>query len=99
MTVPADLAEFVRQRANLACEFCGVTESDSGGRLTVDHFQPQTRGGTDDQDNLLYCCYRCNLYKGDYWPTEQSGAVLWNPRLERANRNWLTLADATLHAL
>ena len=99
MTVSTNLAEFVRQRANFACEFCGVTENDSAGRLTVDHFQPQAHGGADDASNLLYCCYRCNLYKGDYWPTESSDFVLWNPRQEPANRHWLTLADATLHGL
>jgi HNH endonuclease len=43
----------------------GVTGNDSGGRLTVDHFQPQTHGGADNAGNLLYCCYRCNLYKSD----------------------------------
>jgi hypothetical protein len=28
----------VRQRANFVCEFCGVTETDTGGELTIDHF-------------------------------------------------------------
>jgi len=38
MTITADIREQVRQRANFACEFCGVTETDTGGHLTVDHF-------------------------------------------------------------
>jgi len=73
MTITAEIREQVRQRANFACEFCGVTETDVGGELTVDHFQPTAKGGGDDLDNLLYCCARCNQYKLDYWPTRPDG--------------------------
>lgn len=44
MTLSETLWQQVRQRAEGACEYCGVTETDSGGPLTVDHFQPQARG-------------------------------------------------------
>jgi 5-methylcytosine-specific restriction endonuclease McrA len=63
MTVPAGIWEQVRQRAGFSCEFCAVTETDTGGRLTVDHFQPKAKGGTDaleNLENLIYCCFRCN---------------------------------------
>jgi len=68
MTISATLGEQVRQRAPFACEYCGVTETDAGGQLTVDHCQPQSLAGSDDLSNLLYCCYRCNLSKADYYP-------------------------------
>ena len=87
----------VRQRANFACEFCGVTETDTGGELTVDHFRPQTKGGTDDLDNLLYSCQRCNQYKADYWPTHPDDPVLWNPRQESLATHLLILTDGTLY--
>jgi hypothetical protein len=38
MTLPCDLVEQVRQRAGFVCEYCGVTEVDVGGQLTIDHF-------------------------------------------------------------
>jgi 5-methylcytosine-specific restriction endonuclease McrA len=60
MTVPASTRQQVRQRAGFACEFCGVGETDTGGLLTVDHFQPKSKGGADDLDNLIYCCPGCN---------------------------------------
>ena len=41
MTIPQALWHQVCQRAGGACEYCGVTETDSGGPLTVDHFHPQ----------------------------------------------------------
>lgn len=45
--ISAELREQVRQRANFAYEFCGVSETDVGAKLTIDHFQPQSREGSD----------------------------------------------------
>ena len=99
MTIPDEIREQVRRGANFACEFCGVTETDAGSELTVDHFQPRTRGGDDSLDNLLYCCPRCNQYKLDYWPTHPAGLILWNPRREPESQHFLELDDGTLHPL
>jgi 5-methylcytosine-specific restriction endonuclease McrA len=60
VSVPPAIREAVRQRAQQVCEFCGVTETDAGGLLTIDHFQPTAKGGSDNPANLLYCCVRCN---------------------------------------
>lgn len=62
MTISADLREQVRQRALCACEFCGVHEDNAGATLTIDHFQPRSKGGSDDLDNLVYACPSCNQY-------------------------------------
>ena len=35
---------------------------------TLDHVIPQSRGGTDEIDNLRMSCRRCNLAKGDRLP-------------------------------
>lgn len=97
MTVPAVMWEQVRQRAGFTCEFCGVTETDTGGQLTVDHFQPKAKGGTDDLDNLIYCCFRCNQYKHDYWPSAPHESQLWNPRREQASQHFVELDNGHLH--
>jgi hypothetical protein len=86
----------VRQRANFACEFCGVRESDVAGELTIDHFRPSSHGGGESYDNLLYCCHRCNLYKADYWPVEATASRLWNPRAESSDRYFVQLHDGML---
>jgi hypothetical protein len=99
MTVSAELVEQVRRRANFACEYCGVTETDAGGQLSVDHFRPQVHGGSDDLDNLVYCCFRCNLYKAGYWPAQSSSPMLWNPRQDPQATHLLGLADGTLYAI
>ena len=86
----------LRQRANYACQFCGVTETDTAGQLTIDHFQPRSKGGDDNPNNLLYSCVRCNLYKQDYWPNDDEAPVLWNPLNEPAGRHFLELDDGQL---
>jgi 5-methylcytosine-specific restriction endonuclease McrA len=48
----------IRESADFACEYCGISETDSGGELTVDHFQPISKNGGDEQENLVYCCFR-----------------------------------------
>ena len=97
MSVSADLRQLVRGRANFACEFCAVTEADTGGELTVDHFHPKAKGGSDEADNLLYCCVRCNLHKADYWPKSPADPVLWNPRNEQIADHFLILTDGTIY--
>jgi hypothetical protein len=62
--------EEVRARYQSRCGYCGVAENDSGGGLTVDHFHPTSRGGDESDDNLVYACFRCNLFKGDFSPDE-----------------------------
>ncbi|HLJ56804.1 MAG TPA: HNH endonuclease signature motif containing protein [Chthonomonadaceae bacterium] len=58
----------VRELYGGRCGYCGISETDAGGQLTVDHFRPRSAGGTDDLQNLVYACFRCNLFKSDYWP-------------------------------
>ena len=42
--------------------------------MTVDHHVPISAGGDDADDNLVYACARCNLYKGDYAPPVTSAS-------------------------
>ena len=58
----------VRERYAFCCGYCGVSETDVGGELTVDHFRPISAGGDDSDANLVYACVRCNQYKGTLLP-------------------------------
>ncbi len=78
------IREEVCRRADFMCEFCGISETDSGGELTIDHFRPKSKGGDDGPGNLIYCCIRCNQYKLDYWPDNDGDMMLWNPRSENS---------------
>ncbi len=99
MTISPAIRRLVRERAQRCCEFCGVSETDTGGLLTIDHYQPISKAGTDHFDNLLYCCAQCNLHKQNYWPKKTTDLFLWNPRFEPANRHFLLLDNGRLHPL
>ena len=99
MNLDADVRDQVRQRASFCCEYCGIREIDTGGLLTIDHFRPTSKGGTDNLDNLIYSCVRCNQYKLDYWPVDTDGPMLWNPRQEPSDRHFRELDDGTLYPL
>lgn len=81
--------ESIRQRYRYTCGYCGVTEVDAGGELTIDHYRPRSAGGDDDEANLVYACVRCNQYKGDFWPDSDDlarqqrvvkSSICWNDR-------------------
>jgi hypothetical protein len=99
MSIDRQIRDLVRQRADFACEFCGVTETGAGGELTIDHYHPSAKGGSDDLANLIYCCSRCNLYKLDYFPSGPNDPSLWNPRMESFSDHFIELDNGTLHAL
>lgn len=63
----ASQRERIRQRYAYSCGYCGVHEADVGATLTMDHHHPTVHGGTNDDENLVYCCHRCNEHKGAYW--------------------------------
>jgi hypothetical protein len=80
----------VRQRYQRRCGYCGVSETETGGELTVDHYRPVTSGGDEADDNLVHCCFRCNTYKGDYWPTPadlQRGLHILHPLLDPVSQH------------
>ena len=83
----------------LRVSFAGSRKPVAGGELTIDHFQPHTKGGPDAPENLLYCCHRCNQYKADYWPTQSEDPPLWHPRHEPIERHLLLLANGTLYPI
>lgn len=96
MSLAAETVELVRRRAGFACEFCGVSEVDSGGALTIDHFRPLSKGGGSEIENLIYCCTRCNAYKQAYWPQTTAELSLWNPRHEPVGAHFVELEDGQL---
>lgn len=48
-------------RDNWRCVYCGT----GGGRLTLDHVVPRSRGGDSVWENVVTSCAPCNLRKGN----------------------------------
>lgn len=66
--MPHPKFEVIRRLYRQTCGYCGVTESAVGSEMTVDHFMPRVAGGSDELDNLVYACWKCNQFKHDFWP-------------------------------
>ena len=63
-------------RDGWSCVYCG----ERGGRLTLDHVVPRSRGGKSEWDNVVSSCAPCNLRKGDRLPEEVSMTLRRAPR-------------------
>ena len=77
--VPRAIQRKISRRALFArdgwrCVYCGT----SGGRLTLDHVVPRSRGGESSWENVVTSCASCNHRKGDRTP-EQVGMELKTP--------------------
>lgn len=64
----------ILERDEWICQYCGAPAEH------VDHIIPRRRGGSDDEDNLVAACARCNLSKGARTPRE-AGMELRNAQM------------------
>src|SRR5713226_4286242 len=58
------------------CVYCGST----GGRLTLDHVIPRSKGGDSTWENVVTSCAPCNLRKGNRLPHEVHMELPARPR-------------------
>ena len=66
----------VLARDNYTCQYCG----SHGRELTLDHVVPRWMGGPHTWDNVVACCRRCNLKKGDKTPDQARMKLRRSPR-------------------
>ncbi len=53
----------VFKRDLFKCQYCGATPPDVV--LEVDHIEPRSEGGSDDEGNLVTACFDCNRGKAN----------------------------------
>lgn len=66
----------VLARDNHTCQYCGA----KGRELTIDHVTPRWMGGPHTWENLVACCRKCNLKKGDKTPQQARMKLARPPR-------------------
>ena len=54
----------IYMRDGLSCAYCGTSIED-GAQLSLDHIKPYSKGGSNDQKNLVTCCSKCNSVRQD----------------------------------
>lgn len=55
----------IYKRDGYECVYCGSSKN-----LTLDHVIPKSRGGSNEWNNLVTSCFKCNLKKADRTPEE-----------------------------
>lgn len=63
-------------RDSYTCQYCGA----KGRELTIDHVVPRWAGGPHTWDNLVACCRKCNLKKGDKSPAQAHMKLARKPK-------------------
>lgn len=53
----------ILRRDGFTCQYCGKTGTDK--ELEIDHVVPFSKGGTNDEGNLITACFDCNRGKRD----------------------------------
>ncbi|GIU92913.1 MAG: HNH endonuclease [Acidimicrobiia bacterium] len=61
------------------CQYCAAP-ADS-----IDHVVPRSRGGSHTWDNVVACCRRCNVRKGNRLPAEAGLTLLKTPQAPLAH--------------
>ena len=66
--MPSEVRRMVLARDEETCWYCGACGDDID--ITVDHWIPLCRGGTNKTVNLVCACSECNELKGNLMPDE-----------------------------
>lgn len=82
------LRQFVRNRAERRCEYCGISEDhDLVLPFHIEHIRARKHGGGDEAENLALACHHCNLCKGSNLSGVDSATdsiiELFHPRRDR----------------
>ena len=59
-----EIRRLVATRADYLCEYCLISERDTILGCAIDHIISIKHGGSSEIDNLAYCCFYCNRFKG-----------------------------------
>ena len=101
MTISLEIRALVRAAYQYRCGYCHISEVEIGSELEIDHFQPTSRGGTNELDNLICVCTACNRFKGNYWPDADTldSLHLLHPGREDTNSQIMEMSDGRLFGL
>jgi 5-methylcytosine-specific restriction endonuclease McrA len=90
----------VATRAVYKCEYCLLPDKVSFYNFQIDHIISLKHGGSNDIENLAYCCPDCNYFKGTDLGSILNNNVLvrfYNPRIN-VWHDCFELANGTISA-
>lgn len=96
--IRAQIKRLIRSIYVMRCGYCGVSEEEAGAELTYDHFQPQSKGGSDGKENVVYACHACNEFKGEYFGETEATRLL-HPLRDDWKEHFRLEPDGTLYGV
>lgn len=91
--IPAVVRRRVAKASLYRCGYCATAQRIIGPLLEIDYIIPESRGGTDEEQNLTLACPLCNGHKAD--KTEaldpESGMVV--PLFNPSEQEWRPPSD------
>jgi 5-methylcytosine-specific restriction endonuclease McrA len=99
-TISAALRRRVAEAARFRCGYCLTAQRIIGPLLEIDHFIPESRGGSSDEENLWLACPMCNSHKADRQealdPESRAMVPLFNPRAARWEEHFEWIEAGTM---
>ena len=77
--LPKKLRRKIFERDNFTCVYCGARSYEEP--LEIDHVIPRCKGGTDNENNLVTSCRKCNRMKGKRLPN----SAMWEKIAQALN--------------
>src|SRR5258708_6904879 len=74
------MREHIWIRDRKKCRYCQKSLPTMRG-IHIDHVAPLSKGGSNDEDNLVLTCSRCNLKKGGRTPAQARMSNPYGPRV------------------
>lgn len=85
--ISAELEKRVRKAAGNRCGYCLVSQQHIPTKLEIEHIEPKSKDGSDDESNLWLACGACNKFKGKkvdgYDAVTKRVVSLFNPRRQK----------------
>jgi 5-methylcytosine-specific restriction endonuclease McrA len=98
--ISAALRQRVAEAARFRCGYCLTAQRIIGPLLEIDHFIPESRGGSSDEENLWLACPMCNSHKADRQealdPESRAMVPLFNPRAARWEEHFEWIEAGTM---
>jgi len=95
--VSRKLRRLVRQRALGYCEYCICPEFCATQLHSIEHIEPESQGGTSEEDNLALACQGCNGSKSNKTrgldPATRRMVPLFHPRRDNWHKHFAWSSD------
>ena len=94
------LRQRVAAAARYRCGYCLTAQRLIGPLLEIEHYIPESRGGTSDEENLWLACPMCNGHKADRIdavdPETGTAVPIFNPRRESWDDHFEWIEDGAV---